>query len=70
MEENPINRIEQEIATTDTGRSSYLMYKGAREEGASVIEAIAVVSAYWEGMFRAIHSDTGTKKEEDTDELL
>jgi len=56
-DENPLSHIEQVIATKDTGRYAYLMYKGAREEGAGSIEALAIVSAYYEGMFRALKEE-------------
>ena len=56
--ENPITQIQQQKDFTDIGKSAYLMLRGALDEGASLKEAIGVVAAWFEGMFRANAEDT------------
>lgn len=62
MEPDPITQIQQEKDFEDIGRSGYLMLKGAMAEGASFREAMAVVSAWFQGMFA---SASGTEEDEE-----
>lgn len=54
---NPLVDIEDKKAWTDFGRQAYLLFKGATDEGASVVEAISLVSAFYEGIFRSIREE-------------
>lgn len=59
--DDPITSIEDKKAWTDFGRQAYLIYTGAKDEGADSIEALSMVSAFYEGMFK------GSKSKEDDD---
>lgn len=50
-QENPINDIEDIKALMDMGKMGYYIYRGALDEGASIIEAYRVTAAYFRGMF-------------------
>ena len=62
--EDIIGHIEQKNGYADTGRTSFIMLKSAKEEGATQTEAFLAVAAYYAGMFMAMNLD------EDVDDLL
>lgn len=57
MTNDPLRTIEDEKAQKDIGVMGYRVYLGARETGASVIEAWLVLYAYFAGMFRSTKND-------------
>lgn len=57
MSDNPITSIEDEKAQTDLGVFGFRIYRGARDEGATRFEALAVVCAFFFGMFKGNQAD-------------
>jgi hypothetical protein len=58
MTDNPINKIEDETMWKDTGRQAYLIMQGAMEEGASLKEAVTVMTAFYAGLFKGVMPET------------
>jgi len=56
---DPLKDIEDRKTWMDFGRQAYLIYLGAREEGANLREAFIIVAAFYMGMFK------GAKEDED-----
>lgn len=58
---NPIKQIEDKTAQVDAGRLAFNVYRGARQEGASISEALLIVTAFFAG----IHQGQAPTVEED-----
>lgn len=58
---NPIDRIEQAQSQRELGQFAYRVYSGAREEGASRLEAVLILWAWFLGL-------TVNPSDEDEDE--
>ena len=65
---DPITNIEDNILWQDTGRQALMIFRGARSDGASMIEAAAIVAAFYEGMFRSFKQDEPTEQEQEDDD--
>lgn len=60
---NPLDDIENKKAQQDMGVTAYRVWDGARQEGASFREALAIICGWFYGLFAANQSDDS----EDTD---
>jgi hypothetical protein len=63
---DPLHEFEQKHGNIDTGRASYLMLKGALDEGATMFEAICATASYYFGMFLSIGADREDDEETPT----
>lgn len=52
---NPLVEVEDRKAWTDFGRQAYMVYLGAREEGASDQGAQKMVMNFFAGMFEGVN---------------
>jgi hypothetical protein len=59
---SPLDKFETEKAIMDMGGAAYHIYRGARIEGASRVESLLMVQAWFAAMV------SGAKKEEEDDE--
>lgn len=62
-----ITNIEDKTANMDMGRMGYQMMQGAMEEGATMEEAIIILTAYFAGMFTGV-AEQNRKDKENEDE--
>ena len=62
---DPLSQIEDRKTWMDFGRQALLLYRGAKDEGASDHEAMLMVTAFYAGMFKGSRDDdsTGTERE-------
>ena len=65
--DDPINDIESDHASRNIGQMGYMIYKGAKDAGASDAEATLILNA-WFGSVAAASSMTGLLKELGKDE--
>lgn len=61
---NPLVEVEDRKTWTDMGKQAYLVYKGAREAGASIREAKMIVREFHAGI---IHGATHNEQEKNDD---
>ena len=62
-----ITNIEDKTANMDMGRMGYQMMQGAMEEGATMEEAIIILTAYFAGMFTGVAEQNRKDKENEAD---
>lgn len=62
---NPLKDIEDKTGIVDLGRTLFLMFKGAMEEGATVAEALGIVTAFAKGQALAGMEQTEEEKGND-----